>query len=222
MGQVPNVLNRTWNLRYIQISDTPPSNGIYNAPISLQCNLFISDSPSHELTTTVCSTLDSNIVFNAVGSTLCHITNYSLTYAQCVPSNTATESFEQRYLNYLWTPDGYYIINLYDINTLYISDYSGTKKAVFEAVEPLLNLIDQESIIPVIFPNPANEYIILQSNFSRKTCNIFFYNMSGQLLMSKDNISFDEHLDVSMLSTGYYILEIHDEEKVSRQKMIKL
>ena len=58
-----------------------------------------------------------------------------------------------------------------------------------------------------ISPNPATDKVIF-SNTANKILNVQVFDISGKLLIGKQIIS--EALDVSMLSTGVYILKINN------------
>lgn len=69
-----------------------------------------------------------------------------------------------------------------------------------------------------IYPLPATDEIRLQTN---ETMNIVrLYTMSGQLIMEKEINSKDETLSITLLSKGFYMVEITGDDKVSRSKIL--
>lgn len=70
-----------------------------------------------------------------------------------------------------------------------------------------------------IFPNPVIDQIIFTENHSGSTFRI--YDMSGKLY-TKGNIDLNNHIDVSSLSSGNYVLSITDRSaKIHSRKFIK-
>ncbi|UKN01004.1 T9SS type A sorting domain-containing protein [Paracrocinitomix mangrovi] len=70
----------------------------------------------------------------------------------------------------------------------------------------------------VMFPNPANEQVSF--NGINKDCIVSFYDMTGRLVMSTENVS---GIDVSSLIDGIYLVDIRDLNGVSlyTDKLVK-
>ncbi len=68
-----------------------------------------------------------------------------------------------------------------------------------------------------VYPNPASDYIILKG-FENKTFEIF--NMSGQIIFSKEIKSQNEKTDISAVKTGSYIIRVSDKSKSYTGKLI--
>lgn len=102
----------------------------------------------------------------------------------------------------------------FDSGNIIISDIN---TGFYLVKESSLNTNDFEEVPLQIYPNPADQFVNLQS--SDKTIkNVSIYNMNGQLAKSfslSDN--FDVQLDVSNLSSGVYLMEINHNQK---QKLI--
>lgn len=75
----------------------------------------------------------------------------------------------------------------------------------------------KESI--TIYPNPAKDVLHLESS-AIAIDNIKFYDLSGRLVIEKENI--DHQINVSQLQQGVYILEIETAVGVLREKLIKV
>lgn len=69
-----------------------------------------------------------------------------------------------------------------------------------------------------LFPNPVESELMIKNPF--ESCELIIYNISGKQvyrgLMNSDITS----IDVSSLSSGLYVLELIDEGKIAREKLI--
>ncbi|MCT4624432.1 MAG: T9SS type A sorting domain-containing protein [Schleiferiaceae bacterium] len=71
------------------------------------------------------------------------------------------------------------------------------------------------------FPNPANEILHIQSGDLNRF-NVQIFNMTGQMVISQDDVVGHLTLDVSELDAGAYIMHITDEMgKISTAKILK-
>ena len=78
---------------------------------------------------------------------------------------------------------------------------------------------DVESIKTIyikVYPNPANQYLYINSDSSIKKIDI--YNSVGNLVLSETNVN--EKIDVSILNAGLYIVKVYTNDKVISQKFI--
>ena len=221
-GQVSTIINREWRLQNVEFAFPAPSAGSYSAPNSVPIVLFLGGTPDNLLTTNVCNTLTTNIVYNpnSGGDYLFHTTNYSLTSLACDPSQTYASFFETIYFGSFWRPNKNYIFSLGSPNTLQVSDYAHTQTAYYHA-DPL-DVNNTELLKPTVSPNPFHDYITIQTSQSGEMCKIMLYNLLGELCMEKDNVLFNEPVNVNFLANGFYVLEIKNGVKISQQKVIKL
>ena len=71
----------------------------------------------------------------------------------------------------------------------------------------------------IVFPNPSNDWIQIQPDLPIKSSYQIF-DLSG-LLVQKSQLNETQRIDISNLSTGGYLLQIHASEGVLRKKLIK-
>ena len=77
-----------------------------------------------------------------------------------------------------------------------------------------INNIENKKIS--IYPNPANQYLYINSESLIKK--IELYDLSSNLILLETNTM--DRIDVSALNAGLYILHVYTENKVIRQKVI--
>jgi hypothetical protein len=70
-----------------------------------------------------------------------------------------------------------------------------------------------------VFPNPANDYIQIETEFSNTLVNIF--DSFGRRLFSRRENSYRAVVDVSAFSPGIYIVEVKSGKNIARNKFIK-
>jgi hypothetical protein len=72
-----------------------------------------------------------------------------------------------------------------------------------------------------IYPNPANEFIVIENDNSQIQ-QIRISDVSGRVLIDKSVMQERQAtIDVSNLQCGYYIIEIHTEKGISIAKLMK-
>tara|TARA_R110002124_G_scaffold87407_1_gene225183 strand:- start:225293 stop:226609 length:1317 start_codon:yes stop_codon:yes gene_type:complete len=81
----------------------------------------------------------------------------------------------------------------------------------------VLNVTNNEFDSVVIYPNPANTVLNIR-NAENSTIQVF--NILGQELYSKSNISLNEEVEVSQFNTGTYFVKISNGEAVKTSKFI--
>ena len=69
-----------------------------------------------------------------------------------------------------------------------------------------------------IFPNPATNMVTVSHN--DETANISVLNLSGQLIISKDNFLSGEQINVSELTQGSYILKIESDKGTMVERLV--
>ena len=102
----------------------------------------------------------------------------------------------------------------FDSENIVISDIN---TGFYLVKESSLNTSDFKEVQLQIYPNPADQFVHLQSP-DKTIKNVSLYNMNGQLAKNfsfSDN--FDIQLDVSNLSSGVYLMEINHNQ---REKLI--
>ncbi|HOY39993.1 MAG: T9SS type A sorting domain-containing protein [Bacteroidales bacterium] len=80
----------------------------------------------------------------------------------------------------------------------------GSGAGVFKVqIESSLNEID-ESLMPVVYPNPAEQYINIL--YADKICSVKIFNVQGKLVSSYSNEQ-SNRFDISGLADGYYYIQ---------------
>lgn len=73
-----------------------------------------------------------------------------------------------------------------------------------------------------IFPNPSTGELTIRSQEQLKDGMVSLFNLQGQILMHQQNLKGnDQHLDISLLAAGVYILEVKSGEQIVKVKLIK-
>ncbi len=73
-----------------------------------------------------------------------------------------------------------------------------------------------------VFPNPTNGQFTVHSNQTLKNATLKLYNITGQVILQKTNLSGDSFvLNISEQANGIYMLEIGEGVNVSRVKIVK-
>jgi hypothetical protein len=73
-----------------------------------------------------------------------------------------------------------------------------------------------------VFPNPAEDYITVKSNYSLNDAIISIFDLNGRRVLNYKNGSDDSIINVSDLSAGEYILRIiTSSQDIYSKKIIK-
>lgn len=213
-GQDPNIFNREWKLKSMSYQFPHPLAGSYNAPLSPPIILTIGNAPNYALNTSSCSQLSANLQYGG-GTSYCSLTNYMFNQVNC-----ELDFFENLYFIGLWNSAAYYDISLQNPTTLAITRVSSLCTAIYRS--EALDVSDSERDKIVVFPNPATEFISIQTNDSDAFEEVLFYNLYGELCMRKNVKQVNDILDVRSLPKGIYIIEIQGRNRTRKQKLIKL
>lgn len=76
-----------------------------------------------------------------------------------------------------------------------------------------------------VYPNPVSNHFVLSipKNLVENKVVLNIYNLAGQIVLSKDIKTSHEHVDISVLTSGYYIYELRsDSESIARNKLLVL
>jgi len=80
-----------------------------------------------------------------------------------------------------------------------------------------VSLIEEFSEVELsIYPNPANEFVVIDVSNDQEGLNYFLYDLSGKLLAYKNNINNKEEINLSNFTENTYFLVIYHEEKEIR------
>lgn len=148
-------------------------------------------------------------------------------YGGNYPNNqTINDSFE------LTTPDCYYLtltdtgnnggctfeLTDEDGNVLYYTDgsYTGGDLQNFGPASGIgvdeINFVDSQ-----IFPNPANTELYIEN---AEGLNITVFDTLGRILISKENITISEQINVAVLAEGTYVIQLSDGIKTRNKKIV--
>ena len=71
-----------------------------------------------------------------------------------------------------------------------------------------------------VFPNPANDYIAVKSDYNLDDAIISLFDLNGRRVLNYKNSSNNNLIDVSKLSSGEYILRLITSETIIFTKKI--
>ena len=91
--------------------------------------------------------------------------------------------------------------------------FSNTLDVVYSSVD------EKSSVAIVLYPNPAENFVQVQSNEIIRGWNI--YDMNGRIVLSRNNVGrLNTGIDISSLSTGIYYVEISTSLNRQNQKLV--
>jgi len=103
------------------------------------------------------------------------------------------------------------------------SQYMGLDNIYLTRTDQITALFNPlEKVVFSIFPNPATDKIQLNvEDINQRVFNCLIYNSGGQIVLQKSNISNGIHvLDVSQLTKGIYLVEIHHTDGIKSEQLI--
>lgn len=80
---------------------------------------------------------------------------------------------------------------------------------------------EKSKLISTVYPNPANDFIILEMKDVNSVTNYEIVSISGKMIKSGDIKSQTNKIDISDLTTGAYILKVRNQETSEAIKLIK-
>jgi len=113
----------------------------------------------------------------------------------------------------------------YTISLAAEDDFGNVSTCEFELiVDSALGIEDQSGVLNfVMYPNPANDHITLVNSAGLFLDTINFYDISGRLTkkveVGSSNTTFN--IDISMLPSGIYLLQVTGEDQVITKNLIK-
>jgi pimeloyl-ACP methyl ester carboxylesterase len=109
----------------------------------------------------------------------------------------------------------YYILNDATAKTTFDANFTNATDVIKEqSCSPLGNGILSVNLPPTFWPNPAS----IRLNFEN-TREVKIYNISGKLVKQKI-FGIANTLDISTLPSGIYFIELHNNNKVVREKLV--
>jgi hypothetical protein len=99
----------------------------------------------------------------------------------------------------------------------YLKSHSNTIKLVLTHIENLVSNNEQIAI----YPNPANNNIIIENTFLTKDQIISVYNIQGQLLIQQPLLKAKTNVDISTFAKGVYFVKEKSENGIAVEKFVK-
>lgn len=196
-------------------TDATPASICYNSPGSYDVMLIASNG-------NVSDTLTLNNF----------ITVYPFPAAQGITQSGDTLFANAGAVSYQWYESGNLISGA--TNYYYIATESGNYNVVatdengceVEAVIfDVVAAVDQYTVDSkqlTIYPNPANDFIIIKSNFDFSEKDITIFNMLGEKMeVGFTTLSSGEQANISSLAKGMYWVEMEMHEKILRERLLK-
>jgi hypothetical protein len=140
---------------------------------------------------------------------------YGYTYDS---NSNSTSGYYKKCENSAWTPDLGQLL-VYSKNNILFSVYGYRYVASFKALNSssINDLFTTAGI--TIFPNPAKDLLTINlPTYDSISLNI--YDLTGNLLFSKQAQSLQEHINISMMKSGMYVIEIKSGKVFQLQKIV--
>lgn len=217
VAQDPRLFEDTWYLHGVVIDGQnyiPPSNN--EVPF-----IALDFTPISGFNTAVCDVLDGTVSYGDLQFTFISM---EITLLGCVePENNA---FQNIYLNNFYEdnnadPFNYFIIEDDGIMSLIIISISGDE-AYYS--NQLLANPDLTTSVFEVYPNPTNNFLYLPLELAQQDLlSTIVYDLNGRPIIElKGNLK-DNWIDVSKLSSGFYILTLTTKHGQSQStKFIKI
>ncbi len=85
-----------------------------------------------------------------------------------------------------------------------------------------IGITENESSAVLIYPNPTNDFLTIESTERYKGAKFEILDLTGQPVLAVLNITEDSRIDISSLSGGVYCLRIITPSKIYSAKVVKL
>jgi hypothetical protein len=152
-------------------------------------------------------------------------------WAICDGSATATPNGGSGSYTYAWTPSGATTATASGLcigsQTVCVKNSSGCetcKTVTISSPTDVTALTDNGTI--KVFPNPANEYIIIEGTISNvATLQVNILNLFGQKVMDKSFVAdgvFSDRINIANIPTGIYFIEIRSGQFIRNTKIVKI
>ena len=155
-------------------------------------------------------TIDNNIVLSSIEG-ITNIDAASIINNLGIRNNPSLSSCEVNSVcDYLANPNGY-------ISIFFNAPGCNSKEEIEEACFVSVDSYDK---IPVftIYPNPAKDKLFLSGENTETINKVTIYNQLGQKVLNENRIT--SSIDISMLRSGMYIIEIDSDIIMIREKFI--
>lgn len=218
-AQNPQLFENDWYLQKLVINNEdyyPPNNNEIQ-----EISLKFAENPPY-INTEVCSGIAS--VIDVIDNESFHVPGFAIIDIECSLQESA--EFENYYFNdfFHWQGPHTFGYNI-EIGTNNSKVLTLTNEANDQAIYGNESLSISNKLAPQfsIHPNPAKTELFLSSKSGVGKVNVQIFNIEGKLLMTKDfNFEKQASLNVSNLSSGFYFLNLSDENgNVAVKKFIK-
>ncbi|NBL65689.1 T9SS type A sorting domain-containing protein [Flavobacterium sp. NST-5] len=216
-SQDPNLV-RTWYLTHkFENGQYEPAPAL--SEIGRETMLTIESLNSPTIATNICNdNYIQGVVFS--GSTL--------TYTGVISTLTSCNDHDNNLFD-LWyssffgsnisTGLNYSIIYLGDSPSLYLTSPSSGSQAIYRPQAMSTEEFNKTAFS--LAPNPAENFISIKANENLKDVQVTIYNKLGQIIATQKHASVPENIDVSILNSGMYYLEIVFSNGKETKKFIK-
>lgn len=204
-------------------TDLPGSNNDVGWAVTIQADERVVVAGSNNLS--------SSSTFGVTRYLVCEIVDTSLTFIPADTSLTANASG----IGFQWINcDSTFSIIPGEINQSYLINANGSFAVIITTTTycsdtsscfTIMNLSNEnyafENTI-MVFPNPGNGPLWLATEKPLNDATINLISLTGQILMTKTNITgYKASIDISSHTNGIYILEVIDNGKVAKLKVVK-
>ena len=112
----------------------------------------------------------------------------------------------------------YYTLCYGDINTYYINSPDGNDSCHYSKIT---GIIENEQDAVKVYPNPASDFLNIETPFSGTIVNAGIYTIQGQLLKEIAFTTQKTELDIRKLNSGLYFLQIKAGNRKTMYRFIK-
>jgi hypothetical protein len=225
---VPNALSYPWSVP--GGSSVSSGQGTRNATVtfgSTSGNVCVAASNGCGTSLQNCKSITLNPSVLTVSTSIFNTTGWAI----CDGSATATPNGGSGSYTYAWTPSGATTATASGLcigsQTVCVKNSSGCetcKTVIISSPTDVTALTDNGTI--KVFPNPANEYIIIEGTISNvATLQVNILNLFGQKVMDKSFVAdgvFSDKINIANIPTGIYFIEIRSGQFIRNTKIVKI
>ncbi|WP_336733420.1 T9SS type A sorting domain-containing protein [Chryseobacterium sp. VD8] len=214
-----DLYNTNWYLRKVV-----KNNITYNVPQNIEISVpILTFNDQNTTSTNLSSSVCEQSIWGTINNFDITVNNFSFwTYGvgngnNCtLPENITFSSIYTGYFSQYSPLHSYQITYTGNIKNLILTNYLGDQ-AFYQSGTLSSNDINQTSEKNIlIYPNPANEYLVIKSKDQIECVKI--YNSEGKLILQN---KYETKTDISALLKGSYFLELASKNGISRHKFIK-
>ena len=101
------------------------------------------------------------------------------------------------------------------------SDKSSVSQIVFPPMLTNITPDKENDNAPMIFPNPADDYIRIKNINDGENCNVEIYSVDGKLVIQSNFVNSDNSINLEKLIPGAYLIQIKLNNQTFIEKFIK-